>query len=341
MATLNGTGGNDVLNVHGGGGSLVITANGSPADGVSPILNIWVNGAPVQTNVAITADATTGATQQISVPVSGPVTSFAIQFTNDLYDYTNGQDRNVYLKSIVLNGVSMDPAQLATYDRTANGAYVDTVKGQLDMVWGGSLNFAGAQVQAAGANTSAGNAGPMTVDGGAGIDTAVYSGSRASYTISHNADNSYTVSGGGVSDTLVNVERVQFSDAKVAIDVNGDGGQAYRLYQAAFDRAPDTAGLGFWINALDHGAALNDVAQGFVASAEFSSKYGSLDDLGFVNQLYQNVLHRAGEQAGVTYWDGHLAAHDLTRAQVLAFFSESPENQANLVATIQNGMTYA
>jgi len=46
----------------------------------------------------------------------------------------------------------------------------------------------------------------------------------------------YTVTdtaGADGTDTLINVERLQFSDAKVAIDTSGNAGQAYRLYQAA------------------------------------------------------------------------------------------------------------
>lgn len=338
MTTLTGNSGNDVIVAH--GGSLTITLSGAPADGVWPSLNIWINGQEVQQNITVTADHTAGATQEISIPLSGAVTTFAIQYTNDLYDYSNGQDRNVYLSSVTLNGVNLDPSQTATYDRTLNGQYYDTIKGQYDMQWGGTMNFSGATVQSAGSQPGT-NSGSETIDGGAGIDTAVYAGARSSYTITHNSDGSYTVAGNGVSDTLVNMERLQFSDAKVAIDVNGDGGQAYRLYQAAFDRAPDAAGLGFWINALDHGAALNDVSQGFVSSAEFSSKYGALDNTSFVNQLYENVLHRAGESAGVQYWTNELNTHSLTEAQVLAYFSESPENQAALIGTIQNGMTYA
>jgi hypothetical protein len=338
MATINGSSGNDVLQAHGGGGDLDIILSGTPAAGIPPNINIWVNNVPVQTNIAVTA-LHGSATQQIDIPVSGPVTTFAIQYTNDAFTAT--EDRNVFLSSVTLNGVTLDPALTANYDRTLNGQPFDTIKGQADMIFGGALNFFGPQVQAAGANIAPPNPGPASIDGGAGRDTVVYSGARASFAINHNADGSYTVSGGGVSDTLVNVERLQFSDAKVALDVSGDGGQAYRLYQAAFDRAPDTGGLGFWINSLDNGAALNDVAQGFVTSPEFAAKYAGLDDLGFVNQLYVNVLHRAGEQGGVNFWNGHLAAHDLTRAQVLASFSESPENQAALIGTIQNGVTYA
>lgn len=338
MTTLTGTSGNDVIVAH--GSSLNIILSGAPADNVWPNLNIYVNGQLVDQNVSVTANHSAGGAQEISVPLSGPVTTFAIQYTNDFYDYTTQQDRNVYLSSIVLNGVNLDPSTTATYDRTLNGQYYDTIAGTYNMQWGGAMNFSGAAVQSAGAKTGL-NAGSETIDGGSGIDTVVYSGSKSSYTITHNSDGSYTVAGNGVSDTLVNMERLQFSDAKVAIDVNGDGGQAYRLYQAAFNRAPDAAGLGYWISDLDHGAALNDVAQGFVSSTEFNNTYGSLNDTQFVNQLYQNVLHRAGEQAGVDYWVGHLSAHDLTRAQVLANFSESTENQAALIGTIQNGMTYA
>jgi len=337
MTTITGTSGSDTIVAH--GPYLEITLSGSPADGVWPNLNIWVNGAPVDQNITVTADHSAGATQMIEVALTAPVTSFAIQYTNDLFDYSNGQDRNVYLSSILLNGVNIDPSTNATYDRTINGQYYDTIAGQYAMQWGGAMNFTGATVQSAGAQTGI-NTGSDTIDGGAGIDTVAYAGSRAGYTITPNADGSYTVAGNGVSDTLVNVERLQFADAKVAIDVHGDGGEAYRLYQAAFNRAPDAAGLGYWINDLDHGVALNDVAQAFVSSAEFNNTYGALNTSQFVNQLYENVLHRAGDSAGVAYWTGELDANALTHAQVLAFFSESPENQAALIGTIQNGMTY-
>ena len=49
-------------------------------------------------------------------------------------------------------------------------------------------------------------------------------------------------------------ERLTFSDANIALDIDGNAGQAHRIYKAAFDRAPDLGGLGFWINTLDNGA---------------------------------------------------------------------------------------
>ena len=59
-----------------------------------------------------------------------------------------------------------------------------------------------------------------------------------------------------------------------------DYGEAYRLYQAAFNRTPDTPGLRGWVTNLDNGMSLNAVAQGFVGSAEFANAYAGLSSVG-------------------------------------------------------------
>ena len=69
-------------------------------------------------------------------------------------------------------------------------------------------------------NTFTGGAGDDNINGGAGGDTAVFSGPRASYTVTKGASNIVVTHNGGTdgTDTLTNVERVQFSDDKVAYD---------------------------------------------------------------------------------------------------------------------------
>src|SRR5262249_10106944 len=57
--------------------------------------------------------------------------------------------------------------------------------------------------------------GSDTVQGGAGTDTAVLAGNKADYQIIHNADGSVSVSGHGVTDKLVSVEKIQFNDQTV------------------------------------------------------------------------------------------------------------------------------
>jgi len=177
------------------------------------------------------------------------------------------------------------------------------------------------------------------IDGGGGMDTAVFQGLASQYTIAR-VGPGMTVTGPDGVDSLVNIERLQFGDETIAYDTAGAAGQAYRLYQAAFNRAPDAGGLGFWTHSIDNGVTLNDVARGFIASPEFSATYGGLDTTHFVAQLYQNVLHRAGDAGGAAFWSANLDAGALTRAETLALFSESPENQAALIAVIQNGMVF-
>ena len=184
-----------------------------------------------------------------------------------------------------------------------------------------------------------GAGGNDTLDGGAGVDTAVYSGKRADYTVTR-GDNGWTISSTAEgTDSLANVERLAFSDAKLAIDTAGNGGMAYRLYQAAFNRTPDHSGLGYQMQALDNGLSLSQVAANFIASPEFQQTYGALNNTQFVTQLYQNVLHRAPDEGGLAYHVGNLAG-GMARANVLMGFSESPENQAALIGAIGNGMLY-
>ena len=125
----------------------------------------------------------------------------------------------------------------------------------------------------------------------------------------------------------------------MALDIDGNAGQAYRLYKAALNRTPDENGLAGWIKFMDDGGALITMAQQFIDSQEFRTKYGVLDNADFVNQLYINVLNRNGEPSGVNGWVGGLN-NGLSRADVLKGFSESSENQANVIGQIKNGIAY-
>lgn len=194
----------------------------------------------------------------------------------------------------------------------------------------------------AGNDTITGGAGNDSIDGGTGIDTAVFSDVRANYTVTHVSGTSWIVAHTGAdgTDSLTGVERLLFADSKLAIDVGTNGGQAYRLYQAAFDRAPDVPGLGFQMNQLDSGRTLSSVAQDFLNSPEFQSKYGNVDDATYVNLLYQHVLHRSAQDFEIDFHVNAELHNGYSRADVLTFFSESPENQANVAAVIGSGMVY-
>ena len=210
-----------------------------------------------------------------------------------------------------------------------DGADTLTGNANADTLWGGAGN-----------DTLNGLGGNDFLDGGADLDTAVYAGPRASSTIARTTGG-FTVSGPEGTDTLVNIERLHFSDANVAFDIAGAGGEAYRIYQAAFNRTPDSGGLGYWIKVLDGGASLRDAAQGFVTSAEFGQVYGTNPtNEQLVGKFYENVLHRAPDPGGYTYWVGVLNQQQDTPAGVLANISESNENQLGVIGTIGNGFDY-
>jgi hypothetical protein len=180
-----------------------------------------------------------------------------------------------------------------------------------------------------------------SIDGGAGIDVVMLNSNRSSNTLTKTASGWTVSSSAGGTDTLQNVERLKFSEATVALDIDGNGGQAYRVYQAAFNRTPDSGGLGFWINTMDSGASLRSVAEGFVGSDEFKALYGTNpNNSQIVTKLYDNVLHRPSEASGFNFWLGVLDNKADTLAGVLAAFSESAENQAGLVGVIGNGFAY-
>ena len=198
------------------------------------------------------------------------------------------------------------------------------------------------KVGTAGNDTISGTAGNNALSGLGGTDTALYAGARASYTVAE-ASNGFTVtakSGTDGLDSLIGIERIKFSDASVALDIDGVGGQAYRLYKAAYDRAPDLAGVGFWMSKMDQGVSLSAVAADFVTQKETTDLYGTnSSNTTFVNLLYQHVLHRPLDQAGADFWVKGLD-NGVARGEVLKGFSESGENIAQLVATTHNGFEY-
>jgi hypothetical protein len=178
--------------------------------------------------------------------------------------------------------------------------------------------------------------GNYNFSGGAGLDMLAFGGAHTQYTMTPE-----TISGPEGASTISGVERIMFSDHfAIALDVAGDAGQAYRLYQAAFDRQPDLPGLGYQMNQLDIGRTLASVAQDFLNSPEFQATYGNVDDATYVGLLYQNVLHRTAAQEEINYHVDLELHNGYSRAQVLTFFSESPENQANVIGDIGNGMLF-
>ncbi|MBI4206639.1 MAG: hypothetical protein HY527_16580, partial [Betaproteobacteria bacterium] len=136
-------------------------------------------------------------------------------------------------------------------------------------------------------NTLTGLAGNDTIDGSGGVDTAIYSGKRSDSTITKTSSG-YTVSGPEGLDTVSNLERLQFSDKKFALDLglNEAAGNTVRIIGAAFDapniqQHPDWVGIG--LDFFDGGMSM-------LAVCELVVGILGLSNTGFVTTVYQNVV---------------------------------------------------
>lgn len=108
------------------------------------------------------------------------------------------------------------------------------------------------------------------------------------------------------------------------IDTANAQAQIRRLYLAFFLREADASGQAHWVSVYQGGSSLGSIASGFVNSAEFQSRYGSLNNAGFVAMVYRNVMNREADAAGQAYWVGKMN-QGLSRGNVMVNFSESAE----------------
>jgi hypothetical protein len=187
----------------------------------------------------------------------------------------------------------------------------------------------------------------LNVNGGEGFDTVITTALYLGDSKDYGGVEFYTVY---IDEELKtkqvyqNVERIEFNNGTLAFDGNGNAGIAYRMYQAAFDRVPDTAGLGYWIRELDNNQVnISSLAANFIVSNEFLRTYGnqqSIKNLDFVELLYQNVLNRTPDSAGQSYWLNQLNNDEITRHNTLASFSDSAENITNIENEISGGIWF-
>lgn len=197
-----------------------------------------------------------------------------------------------------------------------------------------ALNLSGT----AGNDTFTMGPGSSAVEGRGGLDTAVYTGVSDNFVLERGVYGVTVRDSSGAVDNLINVERIKFDDTMVALDINGSAGQVYRLYQAAFDRVPDGGGIAHWVNLSDNGHSLIQIAEYFALNPEYKALYDNTSNEQFVTKLYEHVLNRAPEGAGYEFWLTNLASGATDRDEVLTMFSESPENQAQVIGAISNGI---
>ncbi|MDD2266028.1 nidogen-like domain-containing protein [Sulfuricurvum sp.] len=250
----------------------------------------------------------------------GSVTGMGLENSNDTIIGTSGSD--------IMDGRSGDDILWAGAgdDNISGGAGDDTLYGE------------------AGNDHLVGGDGNNILNGGDGIDYALYSGIRNTLNIHDNGDGTYTVDRGTLQDLLTNIEYVSFDDGSMsvpyAVEVRDNQEEFSRFYNALFGRDPDQAGLTYWVNDLispifgGNGNTIQGAAQAFTDSTEFQNMYGaSVSNTDFVNLLYQNILHRAADQAGYDYWLAEINVSG-NRGGMIVSFANSAEYIGETASTI-------
>lgn len=107
-----------------------------------------------------------------------------------------------------------------------------------------------------------------------------------------------------------------------------------RMYDAALDRNPDLAGLRTWRAEMANGLTELQLAQAFMTSQEFQTRFGALNNQQYVEMLYQTALGRVGDAQGVADWTARLNS-GTSRAEMLLIFATSDENKLSYFQTWQ------
>ncbi len=104
-----------------------------------------------------------------------------------------------------------------------------------------------------------------------------------------------------------------------------------RLYLAFFNRQAEIIGANYWIGLNSSGVSIDRISAEFAVSQEFQNTYGAVDNEGYLQILYQNVLGRQPDPAGFNYWLGLLNNGDLDRGGVVRWIANDVEfTQTNL-----------
>ena len=192
--------------------------------------------------------------------------------------------------------------------------------------------------------------------GGGGVDTAVFRSSFKDYSISIGQD----LSGSTVvtdhrsnaadndgTDTLAHIERLQFKDYSLALDVSLGQSAAKAVLvigstvgkTAINNKALD----GLIIAYFDTGASVLDGASLLVDSGTMAAlNNGRNDNPSFVTFVYANVYGKAPDAATLASLVAPLESKTITQAQWLAYAVESAPNQTNvdLVGLAQTGLQF-
>jgi Ca2+-binding RTX toxin-like protein len=243
--------------------------------------------------------------------------------------------RSSQFKLVFDNGV--------TYIDALSGASALTERAQLNNVE--QIQFVDKTVSLVVNDTLKGQPGTDFFDGGLGLDTVVYNGPIERYSITKSG-NRYVVSeptGSDDTDYLSNIERLQFSNSKVALDMTGNAGEAARLIGALLGPTyvKDKALAGIVIGLMDQNYSPQTIAALGLGTSMYLGLAGSSSNEDLVKHVFKNVIGRGPAEAELQTYVGMLSAGTSQAAlAVMAADTEFTAAQIGLTGLALHGWEF-
>lgn len=196
-------------------------------------------------------------------------------------------------------------------------------------------------------DTFQGQPGTDFIDGGLGTDTVVYSGPIERYTV-NKSGNRYIVSeptGSDDTDYLTNIERLQFKESKLALDItNGPVAIGARLIGALLGPTfvKDKVLAGIVIGLMDQNYSAENVVTLGLATPLYLGMAGSSNNVDFVKQVFSNVMGRPPLANELNIYVGMLENGTATQVSLAVMAANTDLNAAriDLVGLIQHGWEF-
>jgi Ca2+-binding RTX toxin-like protein len=243
--------------------------------------------------------------------------------------------RSTQFKLVIDSGI--------TYIDALSGASSSTERAQLNNVE--QIQFLDKTVSLVVNDTLKGQPGIDFFDGGLGLDTVVYSGPIERYTI-HKSGNRYVVNeptGSDDTDNLTNIERLQFSNGKLALDLDGNAGTAAKLIGTLLGKAAlqNKELTGLVIGLLDQKYSPETIVNLGLSTPTFLSLAGSGSHEDFVKLVYQNVVGQPPSKEAIAPFVNQLN-QGATQASLALIAADTSllATQIDLVGLVLHGLPY-
>ncbi len=153
-----------------------------------------------------------------------------------------------------------------------------------------------------------GGEGVDILHGGADTDVVTYDGSMSEYDIQQlNGVITVTLKDDtSDSDTLINVESIEFADGTFFAEESAEMQAVATLYNQVLGRQADLDGFQWWTQDIANGLSLGGLALEFLRSSEYEANtavdFDSLKVHEQLDELYLAILGRSADADGKAYW---------------------------------------